>query len=357
MDKKHELQSFIAHARKKGMDHNTIRILLLSAGWKERDVVQALTAQELEQPIPIPPDTGGARDAFFHLLTFGVLYTTIFSLISLFFQYIDRLLPDFALASPSSDESLSGIRWSLAALVVAAPLLLWFSRTLLRDIARQPEKVASSVRRWLTYFTLLIASSAIVGTLITVIFSFLEGELSLRFFLKIAVILLIAGCTFMYYFLSLRLHPGGHSWRALHRTFFIVFLVAVTVVLVWGGMLVGSPMSQRLRRFDERRVEDLQTITQEIYNIVYEGKQFEPVQVPRHPIPTTLEAVQQQALYQRPDIVDPQTGVPYTYAPQSNAFRLCATFETQRDTEYDVRWNHPAGEHCFSFDIEDRSMF
>ena len=32
-----KLESFIAHARSKGMDHQTIRMLLLSSGWKEKD--------------------------------------------------------------------------------------------------------------------------------------------------------------------------------------------------------------------------------------------------------------------------------------------------------------------------------
>ena len=38
----HELTEFIAHARKKEMDHATIRMLLVSSGWKEKDVMQAL---------------------------------------------------------------------------------------------------------------------------------------------------------------------------------------------------------------------------------------------------------------------------------------------------------------------------
>ena len=60
-----EVRDFITHARKKGMDHATIRVLLLSAGWKEREIAEALSAEGLDKPIPLPPDSGGARDAFF----------------------------------------------------------------------------------------------------------------------------------------------------------------------------------------------------------------------------------------------------------------------------------------------------
>jgi hypothetical protein len=56
------LATFIDHARGKDMDHATIRMLLLSAGWKERDVAPVLSAQALEHPVPTPPDVGGARE-------------------------------------------------------------------------------------------------------------------------------------------------------------------------------------------------------------------------------------------------------------------------------------------------------
>ena len=33
-----ELMQFVDHARDKGMDHATIRLVLLSAGWKEKQI-------------------------------------------------------------------------------------------------------------------------------------------------------------------------------------------------------------------------------------------------------------------------------------------------------------------------------
>lgn len=52
MDEK--LLEFIDHARAKGMDHATICQLLLSAGWKEKDVAEAFCSRELELPLPEP---------------------------------------------------------------------------------------------------------------------------------------------------------------------------------------------------------------------------------------------------------------------------------------------------------------
>lgn len=203
------LDQFIAHARSKGMDHTTIRMLLLSAGWKEKDIAEAMTAEGLGMPIPIPPDRGGARDSFFHLLTFAGLYTTVISLSILFFNYVNYHFPDPA-TEPfyrDPDTYLSPIRWSIAAIIVAFPLYLALSRYLLREMRDHPEKATSGVRRWLTYITLFIAALAIMGDVITLVFNLLEGELSVRFILKVLVVFILAGVTFVYYFLSMRSSP------------------------------------------------------------------------------------------------------------------------------------------------------
>ncbi|MHC4992483.1 MAG: hypothetical protein ACYTGC_16035, partial [Planctomycetota bacterium] len=82
-----ELTRFVDHARDRGLDHATIRQLLLSAGWKEKDVAKIICTRELELPIPEPTGAGTARDAFIHLLAFTALYTWATSLIVLFFIY------------------------------------------------------------------------------------------------------------------------------------------------------------------------------------------------------------------------------------------------------------------------------
>lgn len=195
------------------MDHATIRMLLLTAGWKEKDIAQAVTSSELDIPVPLPPEAGGARDAFLYLLTFASFYTTVVSVVILFFTYVNHLFPDLAVDPVylGGDEDSPGIRWSMAAVIVAYPLFLWLSRFLLSEIARAPEKAASGVRRWLTYLTLFLAAIALMGDLITLVYNLLEGELSARFLLKVLIVLVIAGLTFTYYFLSLRSSPPARS--------------------------------------------------------------------------------------------------------------------------------------------------
>lgn len=351
------LEKFIEHARSKGMDHSTIRMLLLSAGWKEKEIAQALSAQGLDMEVPTPPDVGGAREAFLHLLSFAGLYTLIISLAVLLFQYINRALPDPANPMYSDTADYSGIRMSMAAIIVSFPLLLWMTRLIHREISEHPQKAWSGIRRWLTYITLFVAATAMMVDVITLVFNLLEGELSLRFILKVLVVFLLSGGAFSYYFLALKSAPS--QMKPINRYFGITATVVVLASFAWGIVIVGSPVTGRQQRFDELRIDNLREITSTIYSIVYDDRSpRDPTATPRPsvPLPRTLEEVQEQALYTRPVIEDPATGERYTYSITSQyTFELCADFAFSRDERYDLTWNHPAGYHCFTFDTRERT--
>lgn len=352
-----QLKEFIAHARKKGMDHSTIRMLLLSSGWKEKDIAEAMTEETLEMAIPLPPDAGGARDAFFHLLSFAALYTAVISLSILYFNYIDILFPDAAVQAYPGDRSgtLSSIRWSIAAIIVAFPLFLWISRILVKEMITHTEKAVSGVRRWLTYLTLFVTAAALMGDVITLVFYLLNGELSVRFIAKVFVVLMLAGMSFTYYFLALKTEPRDAKSAGLHKSFGITSSIIVFIAVIWGFALAGSPSSQREQQFDDHRVEDLRAIKTEVFNIVYAGK---PITMnPVKPLPKSVEEVAVNATYQKLNLLDPESGAPYTYIVQdSTHYTLCATFTYLRNQTFDIFWNHEAGNHCFVIDITNPQL-
>jgi hypothetical protein len=348
------LAEFITHARDKGMDHATIRMLLLANGWRERDIIQAMTETSLDRPIPAPPDTGGAREAFLHLLAFASLYTAVIAAVVLVFNYIERWFPDPAFPVAALNARLSGMRWSVAVLLVAFPVFFWLSRFVLREIAATPEKSWSGIRRWLTYLTLFAAAIALGGDLITLVFYLLEGELSVRFVLKFLTVLVIAGMVFAYYVTALRLTPDRPESRHVHRIFGWSASVLVAVILVYGFAVTGSPLSERSRKFDDRRIDALKNIETEIGLICLGPNQYQPVaeRTMIADLPPSLDEVARLARRRRPDIVDPETGARYRYeVTGESTFVLCASFNQVDDDPWEVRWNHPAGEHCFEFDL------
>lgn len=355
---KNSLHTFIAHARSKNMDPQSIRMLLLSTGWKDKDISEALASEALDFPVPLPPETGSARDAFFHLLGFTTLYSTLISLMVLLFQYIDLLFPDLAISPYAYNSYSSSVRWCIAIIIVSFPCYILLTRSLVRECVRYPEKLQSGVRKWLTYLTLFATACTLIGDLIALLFSFLQGDLSMTFLLKVCVIFILAGCTFAYYFMTLRMSIDVFSKTTLHRTGLIVSLAIVLFTVVWGFVLVGGPGTARLEQMDLARVSDLQMIQNRIYDDVYGNSRYNlstKVRSLPAPLPPDLPTVARHATTQAIRVTDPATGEYYTYNIKGTSFELCATFDLSAQSNYNVFWDHPAGEKCFTFDALDPS--
>ena len=141
----------------------------------------------------------------------------------------------------------------------------------------------------------------------------------------------------------------------VHLVFAVLAVFLVCVAVAWGFVVVGSPAAQRLRKLDERRIDDLKTVQSEITNIVYEGTRSQRGEAPAKPLPRTLDDVAQRARVRRVSRGDPATGEPYEYRViDETHFELCATFALPRDQAQDVAWNHPSGRHCFLFDVANQ---
>lgn len=200
------LARFIEHARQKGMDHQAIFLILQSSGWKDQEIAAALAARELSLPIPERPGIGSARDVFFHLLAFTALYAAVISLIYLTFTYIEFAFPDPVRRTSdyAIDSALSEIRVCLATLIVAYPVFLFVWWLLLREIRTSPDKAKSWVRRWLTILSIFVGAVTIGADVIVVVFYLVEGDLTVRFLLKVLALFVVTGALLIYLALTLR---------------------------------------------------------------------------------------------------------------------------------------------------------
>ncbi|OGN01230.1 MAG: hypothetical protein A3G51_01005 [Candidatus Yanofskybacteria bacterium RIFCSPLOWO2_12_FULL_43_11b] len=259
------------------------------------------------------------RDVFLYLLSIITLVASTISFGVLVFQYINIYFPDIIYDYYVSASSyFSPIRQSLATLIVIFPVYFFVLRFLAKDVDENPEKRDLKIRKWLLYFTVFVAALVIIGDLVALINTYLNGELTTRFILKVLTIFFIAGSVFSYYFSELReLRTKGKkslNWISVYKW----VVVAVVILAVGFGFYVaGSPANQRMIRFDERRVNDLSALQNQIIN--YWQKKNE--------LPQNLSQMANDIL----GIVipgDPKTGTPYEYRVLGNLkFELCATFE------------------------------
>lgn len=299
------------------------------------------------------------RDVFVHLLMIATLYAAVGAFITLLFQYINVLLPDaLSMYYPSLRDS---IRRSEAVLFVVFPCYLFLSWLIERDFAKAPEMREFKVRKWLVYFTLFISAITIIVDLVVLIYNFLGGDLTAPFILKILAVFATAGAVFGYYLWDLR--RSSETRSSLPRMAAYGSALVVLAALIGGFFIVGSPATERSRRFDEQRIQHLQTIQNEIVNHWMRKQK----------IPESLDVLKDDIKgFTAPQ--DPETQMPYEYrAVGELSFDLCSVFSTDsaalgkgayppmslpayREPYYPGatgdNWRHGAGRICFTRTID-----
>ncbi len=342
-----KIQEFIEKATASGASRDTLVGILTARGWPEKEVYEALGAQyEQLTGIQIPVRASAAtaaKDAFFYLLAFSTLATWTIGLGSLSFSLIDQWLAD-TLFSTAYNQAYDtyGIATAMASILVAFPIYLFVTRTIIRDTRSHPQKLNSPVRKWLTYMALVIAAGVFIGDLVTALTYLLRGELTSRFLAKAFAVLAISGGVFFYYYFDQRkpeeviVRPGlGRDISMAILSGFVVLLM-----LVLGFSRIGGPGTQRMQRADDKRIQDLYQLSAQIQNRWRsEGKALP------HDLGEISGAV----------ISDPITRTPYDYrVGEGTKYELCATFSAASGhgdaTTNPDAWSHPAGRHCFSLD-------
>jgi hypothetical protein len=202
-----KLEDFVRDSLRSGKSRADIEKALEAAEWTSDQIKSALRAYaDVQFPIPVPRPRPqlSSRDFFVYALLFTTLYLTAYYLGNLFFEVINLKYPDPADKTYSFRDPHESLRWAIAWLCVAAPVFLGMSYRVGRTTQQQPGRRLSPVRRLLTYLTLFVASVSVIGDVATLIFCFLNGDLTTRVLLKTVVVALIAGNAFWYYLADLR---------------------------------------------------------------------------------------------------------------------------------------------------------
>ncbi len=319
-----------------------------------------------------------AIDVFLYLGIFISLVVSVTNIISILFTAIERKFTDVLEAGMYVDVYGSDMRMAVASLIVIFPIYLLLSMYVSRDIKKFLYKRDLLIRKLFVYTTLFVTVCTLLGSLVTTIYYYLGGELTVRFGLKALTVFVIAGAVFGYYLYALR--RDYTKSNVVPNVIAAIASLLVLLSLVWSISIIGTPASMRLNRIDDARLSDVSRLQQEIFN------HFQTTDK----LPSTLaelnDAFQGYAVP-----TDPVTGESYTYKViqqpvvrknlQLNTkelvtpavFELCATFATKRS--YDTRgtpvlsekmysaanyywtgdttpfWNHEAGYACFRREI------
>jgi len=300
--------------------------------------------------ISTPIKTTGPKDVFLELWIVGTLYLSASFIVTLLFQYINYFFVDAA--NPYS-FSQSTVRWLVATLVAILPTHIFVLRLREKDYLQAPAKREGRLRKWLLYLTLFVTAITCVVDFATLIFFFLNGEISIRFVLKVLAVAIVAGGVFWYYLAELRrTTPEIPKKFRLAR---IGALMIIVATIIGAFFISGSPFRARLEKLDNQRVNDLQNVQSQI--VYYWQK--------KGTIPASLnELTDSISGYKAP--TDPETGVAYEYRGLSNlVFELCTTFSAVSPADQtrfssaigpmsleNSSWQHKAGRTCFTRTID-----
>jgi Domain of unknown function (DUF5671) len=274
------------------------------------------------------------------------LYISLGFLLGLLFGIINLKFPDATESYWAIESASSTVRLGIAMVVVFFPTYLVLTR--LVNKLRRSEKNSSylNLTKWLVYLSLLVGGGVLLGDLVAVIMTFLEGEVTQRFIFKALVVLVVVGLAFHYYILDAR----GFWLKNESKSVMYGYgaLLAAFLAVAVGFSYIETPNQVREMKLDETQLQDLQSIQWKVEEALT--------------LSSTTPASLDELYGEFPEPTAPETRPAYTYTPTEKGFKLCATFS--RDSinpdqnftpsyapDMNIKnpdnWSYKAGEYCF----------
>lgn len=257
-----------------------------------------------------------AKYAFYYLLSLVALIFTALSVGMIAFSIIDKSVGD-ALNYSSVDGQL---KFAISALFISGPIFYLMSFLINKGLQNGELDKESGVRRWLTYFIILVSSLIILGVFIGIMTSFLSGELTTSFILKSLTMIVIAAAVFSFYFYDIK-RAEVKGTNTIIRIFFISSASLVLIAFVAAWFFVESPRVARAKRLDQVLINNISSLESAV-NSYYEKTKV---------LPDNLDQIKNSPeLYiDMKSFNDPETGAPIVYNKTSTStFEFCANFRT-----------------------------
>jgi len=188
---------------------------LIALGIPLPDAAHASALASGEPAAPSVPSLQKAAtmDIAVSVFSFILLAIVIGAFITLSFTLINRALPELQELQNNAlpMATASAMHRSIASMAIAMPLYLFALSWWLKRFAGGLGRSESPLTKRLTYLVLLVAAVVIVCDLIAVVYSLLQGEMTMRFLLKVMVILGVAGIVFGFYLFERRAVQLGNA--------------------------------------------------------------------------------------------------------------------------------------------------
>ncbi|MBA3047793.1 hypothetical protein KKC83_04750 [Patescibacteria group bacterium] len=295
-----------------------------------------------------------AKFAFFYMLSLASLVFMSLAAGMIIFQIINKNIVD-VLEQFRGSYSPDQLKFAISALIISAPIFYVAMSRIYKSLFSGELDKDSGVRKWLTYFILLVSSIVMIGWLIATINSFLDGELTGKFILKSITAIVIAAAIFTFYFYDIKRDVAVGEKNKIILIYFYASLAAVIAVFAASLFFVESPQETRNRKLDNMVLDKFNQIDNAVNTYYQENKK----------LPGSLELLAEEFPYlTNEDLADAATGKKFGYKPgENNSYELCADFRTSSKGEendaynnfYKENWPHDAGYQCLKQKVRDKN--
>ncbi|MDO8667593.1 MAG: DUF5671 domain-containing protein [bacterium] len=288
-----------------------------------------------------------AKFAFFYMLSLVTLVFISLSTGMIVFQIINKNILDLLAIAPGG-FSQDALKFAISAIIIAAPIYFFMMWLINKNLTTGKISKDSGIRKWLTYFILLVSAVVMIGWLIGTINSFLGGELTVKFILKSLTAIIISAIIFSYYLYDIR-RAEVDKINNIIRVYFYGSMGLAAIALIASFFFIDSPFVVREQKFDQTIVNKFSQIAYAIDAYYGENKR----------LPENLNTlISGGSIYtiMESELTDPATNKIFDYNIKSNdSYELCATFRTENKKQsddksvyIDARWLHDSGYQCLA---------
>lgn len=280
-----------------------------------------------------------AKYTFFYLLSLVALFFMAFFTGGIWFQIINKHIPDILNYSESFSSEF--FNFAIAAVLVATPVYFLAMKWINKGLKSGELNFYSGLRKWLIYLIIFATSVTSIGWLIGVINVYLDGGMTSKFILKAITALVISLGVLSYYIYDIR-RQNFDKDNKTNLIYAIVALFVVVVTLAFGFVTADGPAKSRMIKHDNQVVNRLQSLKYEIEAYYYDNES----------LPKNLDQLKSS--------FDENVSVDYNII-EDRKYELCAEFEMNRSEISGDRFKYlekdfdfEAGYDCFELKVNER---